>query len=150
MHYIGSRPHGVDIDICLLNMHVGQGDRKAWTRVDLGSNTCRTTTTGGTAWKDVVLRFSSCAGIGELVSVEQKEHITRSLEHGLIKDGPMNLQTTLIYKGGNAKATEKERTTTATTAVPATPSPPVQTTHTSDGARLPQRTSHHTTCASST
>ena len=51
----------------------------------------------GPPWSSVLARITSCASTGEIIAADKIENIARRLEHVLVKQGPRDIVTTLIF-----------------------------------------------------
>ena len=106
VNHMGAKPTGVDIPKVLQRLGMTNvQELKAWTRTDLGSKTMRTTLRGGPPWGSVLARITSKADTGELLNAERIQDIPRALEHSLLSQGPVDIQTTLVYRdpGGDGR-----------------------------------------------
>ncbi len=99
IHHLGHKDPGYITAIYDHAREAGLGGRlEAWSRVDIGSRTYRTTMKGGPKWSDVVARITMDARSGEVLCVEGISDIPRSLEHGLLRLGPRDIETTLLFR----------------------------------------------------
>ena len=71
---------------------------KAWTRLDINSRTLRTIAKGVHSLSNVVAKISLDANRQKTLLSQAAADICRNREHALVEDGPVDLETVLVYK----------------------------------------------------
>ena len=108
--YVGGRPPGndyADLEVSKLGL---VGPYSAWARTDLQARHTKTTMRGGPCWSGVVARLTLDATTGASIKTEHVDAICRNREHALLPDGPRDITTVLLYRGGldSAKSTNND------------------------------------------
>ena len=98
LKFVWVEPKAVDIAGALASIGISPKGLSGWTRAELASKTYRTTMKNGPPWSSVRARITSRATSGDIIAAERIENIPRSLEHGLVKQGPRDIVTTLVFK----------------------------------------------------
>ena len=74
------------------------GDLKAWIRNDIKTNTFKTTMRGGPNWNNTKYRITLNSSNGNIIDVEDKNLITKEIEHRRIANEPIDDTTVILYK----------------------------------------------------
>ena len=79
-----------------------KGRMDAWTRMDLHSETYKTTNRERPTWRDVANIVNPSARSGDITNIEDATNINRDTEHRLVEGGLCDLVTALLLIGHSA------------------------------------------------